>query len=297
MNINGGFRIHGNNSRALAIKNLRLYARSDYSSEDKFEHDLFNVAITDAPVYNNNEYKRIMLRGNGSGGSIAYDVVFNRVMQPIYNGVARIQPAIHFINGEFWGLTAIRDRMDKRHYALNFDLDDDEILIIDCKGVNCDLDEGEDADYDEYIAMRDFILDNDLSVQANYDQAANLLDMESYIDHMILEVFAANDSYERAFWKVRTPVNNKYGDGKWRVSMQDFEASLKDNINWLENWTDLNNASNDALLNSLFASTQFQNQFINRFADVLNTVLNTTYFNEVVNFTFDEVSPYLAEDE
>lgn len=296
-NVNGGMRIHGNNSRALAIKNLRLYARSDYSSQNTFEHDLFNVSIPDATVANNNEFKRIMLRGNGSGGPVSYDVVFNRAMQPIYNGVARIEPAIHFINGEYWGLTAIRDRIDKHHFALNFDLDDDDIVMIDCKGVNCELDEGDNPDFDDYIDMRDYILNNNMSVQANFDQAASMLDMKSYIDHMVLEIFAANDSYERVFWKVRTPVNNEYGDGKWRLTVQDFEASLNDNINWMEHWADPLNNNNEALLGALLENTDFQHQFINRFADVMNTVLETSYFNDVVNFTFTEVSPYLVEDE
>ena len=297
MNVNAGLRIHGNNSRTLAIKNLRLYARSDYSTQNTFEHNLFNTSIPDATVPNNNEFKRIMLRGNGSGGPVSYDVVFNRAMQPVYSGIARIQPAIHFINGEYWGLTAIRDRIDQHHFALNFDLDDDEVVIIDCKGVNCELDEGEDSDFDDYIDMRDFILDNDMSIQANFDQASAMLDMKSYIDHMVLEIFAANDSYERNFWKVRTPVNNEYGDGKWRVTVQDFEASLNDNINWLEHWSDPLNNSNEGLLGALLANTDFQHQFINRFADVMNTVLATNYFNDVVNSTFAEVNPYLVEDE
>src|SRR5699024_566568 len=37
--------------------------------------------------------------------------------------------------------------------------------------------------------------------------------------------------------------------------------------------------------------------YINRFADLLNTVYGEEYFNEIVNQTFDEVSPYLVEDE
>ncbi len=297
MNLNAGFRIHGNTSRSNAIKNVRLYARSEYD-DGEFEHDLFNnQPIPDAVVANNDEYKRILLRGNGGGGPVSYDVVFNRLMQPVYHGVARIQPAIHFINGEYWGLTAIRDRIDQHHFALNFDLDDDDIAIIDCKGVNCELDEGETADFNDYIAMRDFILNNDMSNQANYDQAASLLDMKSYIDHMVLEVFSENDSYERNFWKVRTPVNNNYGDGKWRVTVQDFEASLNDNINWLEHWADPLNANNEALLSALLANTEFQHQFMNRFADMLNTVLDTNYFHDVVNQTFSEVNLYLAEDQ
>jgi len=293
---NAGMRIHGNTSRSNAIKNLRFYARGEYDDQDIFEHDLFDSQIFAATVPDNNEYQRIMLRGNGGGGPVSYDVVFNRVMQPVFNGVTRIKPAIHFINGEYWGLTAMRDRIDEHHFALNFDLDDNNVAIIDCKGVNCELDEGEDEDYDSFIDMRNFIVDNDMSDATLYSQATDLLDMASYIDHMILEIYAANDSYERNFWKVRVPENDTFGDGRWRLTVQDFEASLKDNINWLEFRSNIANPPNNALFGNLLENEEFKIQFINRFADILNTVYTPEFFNSTVNTVFSEVAPYLAED-
>ncbi|PWH82963.1 CotH kinase family protein [Brumimicrobium oceani] len=294
-NLNAGFRIHGNNSRSLGIKNLRLYARSDYDNNDLFEHDLFDNTIPGTPMPNN-AFKRILLRGNGTGGPVAYDVVFNKAMQPIYDGVTRIQPAIHFINGEYWGLTALRDRVDDKHFALNYGLNDNNIAIVDCKGVNCDLDEGLSSDYSDFIAMRDFIINNDMSNQMLFDQASAMLDMSSYIDHIVLEIYAANDSYERKFWKVRTPENTSYGDGKWRVTVQDFEASMKSNINWLDYHAVLTGSPNELFLGNLLANEGFKIQFVNRFADVLNTVFTPEHFNSVVNKVFNEVSPYLTED-
>lgn len=296
LNLNGGFRIHGNNSRSLGIKSLRLYARSEYDNNNLFEHDLFDNTIPGTPMPNN-DFKRMMLRGNGTGGPVFYDVAFNNAMQPIYDGVTRIQPIIHFINGEYWGLTALRDRFDDKHYALNYGLNDDNIVIVDCKGSNCDLDEGVSSDYSDFIAMRDFIINNDLSNQTLYDQAASMLDMVSFIDHIVMEVYAANDSYERKFWKVRNPENNTFGDGKWRVSVQDFEASLKDNINWLENLSDTTSSPNGAFLGHLLVNDGFRTMFLNRFADVLNTVFTEAHFNDVVNKIFNEVAPYLAEDQ
>ncbi|MGV3459244.1 MAG: CotH kinase family protein [Flavobacterium sp.] len=296
ISMNAGWRIHGNNSRALGIKSLRLYARSDYDEQDQFEHDFFEEEIPDAPVPDNDEFKRLMLRGDGTGGPVAYDVVFTRAMQPVFNGVTRIKQAVHFINGEFWGLTAVRDRLDKHHYVKNFDLEEENIVQIECGGTNCDLEEGTNADYTDYIAMRDFIINNNMATDANFDQAAEKLDMYSFVDHMVMEIYAANDSYERTFWKVRTPENAGYGDGKYRLTVQDFEASLKDNINWLDHWADPTNPANESYLGHLLANNGFKQYFISRFADILNTAFTTTRFNSIVNQTFDEVAPYLPED-
>ncbi|UAM97301.1 lamin tail domain-containing protein [Polaribacter litorisediminis] len=301
MNADAGFRIHGNNSRQDIIKNLRLYARDSYGEND-FDHDLFKQQIPGAPNVYNDNFKRLLLRGNGAGGEVAYDVVFSRLMQPIFNGVTRIEAAVHFFNGEFWGITALRDRMDRFHFANNFDLDEDNIVIVDCKVGKCEIDEGDDTDYASYEDFRDFIIENNMATPANYTQVEKLLDIDSFINHVLLSIFAEDDSYEIKYWKARTKVNDGFGDGKWRLTTQDFEAALKsDDANWLEKHADeeegRDNSINSSLMGHLLDNEEFKFKFINRFADVLNTAFKEARFKSVVNETFDEISPILEEDE
>ena len=73
----------------------------------------------------------------------------------------------------------------------------------------------------------------------------DLLDVDSYIDHAVIEIFAENDSYELKFWKTRSKENDQFGDGKYRITVQDFEASLKDNKNWLSEYSELDPDVND----------------------------------------------------
>jgi hypothetical protein len=297
-NINAGFRIHGNNSRVDAIKNLRLYARNEYDTKNEFKHDFFKQQIPDAVNPYNTDFKRILLRGDGSGGPVSYDVAFSKTLQDVFNGVTRIQPAIHFINGEFWGLTAFRDRFDRFHYKLNFGITEENFTQVSCNGNQCELDEGLNADFQSYIAMRDFIYNNDMSNNQLFNQASQMLDMNSMIENVIMMSFASNNGYERKFWKARNVENDEYGDGRWRLSVQDFEASLSTNTNWLAYLSNLKVSSsrNLTIFANLLANEKFKNQFISRFADVLNTVFKTSHFLEVINETFDEIAPYLPED-
>lgn len=292
-----GMRIHGNNSRVLHIKNLRLYARGVYDGNSTFDLPVFTSTIPFAVNPNNTISKRILLRADGAGGPVVYDVAFNRLMQPVYEGVTRIEHAIHFINGEYWGLTAFRDRFDAHHYSNNFGVSDTNIVQIDCKGSNCALDEGTNTDFDEFIVLRDYVIQNDMGIQSNFDQVEAQLDMRSFIDHMVLQLFSADNSYERFFWKTRVPENNNFGDGKWRLATQDFEASLSLNNNWLVHWTNIATlSSNSQWFARLLANTSFRNRFINRYADLLNTAFLSTRFTEVIENIYEEVTPYLAED-
>ncbi|WP_410524681.1 CotH kinase family protein [Polaribacter sp. IC063] len=296
MNTDAGFRIHGNNSRGDIIKNLRLYARESFG-ENQFDHTLIKQLIPGSPLPYNEDFKRLLLRGNVSGGFIANDVVFTRLMQPIFNGVTRIQTAIHFFNGEYWGITALRDCFDRFHFANNFGIDPENIVVVDCKAGRCELDEGDNEDYSSYEDLRDFIIDNNMNVAVNYTQVESLLDIDSFINHILLSIYSEDDSYEIKYWKARDIVNDGFGDGKWRLTTQDFEATLNSDVNWLEDHTDESGQDNNLLLHNLLDNAAFKIKFINRFADVLNTGFKKERFEAIVNQTFDEINPLLDEDE
>ena len=296
LNQKAGYRIHGANSRTFVIKNLRIYADTDYEERGDFRQNLFTVPIFDAPNLSNDKFKQILMRGDGSGGSIANDVVFNKLMQPVYNGANRVQPVVHFFNGEYWGISAIRDNMDEHHYANNFDLSKDNIAIVECAGSNCDIDVGTVDDFADYNNLQSYIIDNDMANESFYNQASARLDIVSFIDHMVLQIYAGANGYERSFWKARTAVNGSYGDGKWRTSVKDFDSALRTNEDWLVHWGTIVNSPNEMMFTKLLANASFKTKFINRFADLINSVFSSNNFLSVTNTVFNEVTPYLTEN-
>lgn len=295
LNQDAGVRIHGNTSRIHNIKNLRLYARSEYDDDNEFEFDLFEQQIPGSPELYNNDFKRFLLRGNGSGGYIANDVVFSRAMQPFSNGLMRIQTAIHFINGEYFGITAFRDRFDEHHIANNFGLDDDNVTIVNCIA-GCTNEEGDPNALEDLIDFFNYIKDNDLKQSSNYEYVKNRIDIDSYIDHVFLEIFSEGDSYETKYWKATNAVNDGFGDGKWRVHTQDFESAMKSALNWLEDFYKTSPIPNRGLLVNLMENEEFKNKLLNRFSDLMNTGFTKEYFSALVNETFEEITPLLEED-
>jgi hypothetical protein len=161
LNQDAGLRIHGNTSRAHHLKNLRLYARSEYDEQNEFEFDLIKQKIPNPLTQN--KFKRFLLRGNGSGGYIANDVVFNRSMQPFFNGVMRIETSINFINGEYFGLSALRDRFDEHHIANNFGLDSGNVDIVGCIA-GCANEEGGPEAFSDLKALFDYIKGTNLQL-------------------------------------------------------------------------------------------------------------------------------------
>ncbi len=299
LNQDAGVRIHGNTSRADIIKNLRLYARSEYDEDNEFELNIFDQQIPNSPKPFNDTFKRLMLRGNGSGGQIANDMVFSRLMQPFFNGVMRIKTAVHFINGEYFGITAIRDRFDVHHIANNFGLDSDNVSIVSCVG-SCALQDGPtDRESNPERVLRHLFRNmehDDLKSDAEYKKVSDVIDIDSYIDHIALETFSEGDSYEIKFWRATNPVNDGFGDGKFRIYTQDFEAAMIDRINWLEDFSENSSSWQRNIFSNLIDNEGFKVKFINRTADLLNTAFIKERFDAIVNATFDEVAPLLEED-
>jgi hypothetical protein len=295
LNQDAGIRIHGNTSRGHHLKNLRLYARSEYDQDNEFKVDLFDEIIPNSPEPYNNTFKRILLRGNGSGGYIANDVVFNKLMQPFFYGITRIKNAVSYINGEYFGITAFRDRFDEHYIANNFGLDSDNVSIVNCIG-GCDNDAG-DVDSERVLRyLFEYMRDNDLQDATHYQYVTDILDMDSYIDHLILEIFSEGDSYETKYWKAINVVNDGFGDGKFRLYTQDFEAAMADHVNWLEEYADGSSSGNKDVFSNLITNEGFKIKFINRTADLLNTGFLKERFDAIVNETFDKISPLLEED-
>lgn len=295
LNQDAGLRIHGNTSRAHHLKNLRLYARSEYDEDNEFEFDVFSQQIPGSPNLYNNDFKRFLLRPNGSGGFIANDVVFNRLMQPFFNGIMRIETAVNFINGEYFGITAFRDRFDEHHIANNFGLDSGNITIVGCIG-NCAIEEGDPSGDSDLRDLFDYIKMNDLSVTNNYKYVTDRLDIDSFIDHLFLEIFSEGDSYETKYWRSTNVVDNNFGDGRWRLYTQDFESAMKSSINWLENFLEESLIGNKGLLVNLMKNEEFKNRLLNRFSDLMNTGFTEERFTNIVNYTFNEIAPLIDED-
>ena len=63
-----------------------------------------------------------------------------------------------------------------------------------------------------WVNIRDFILNNDMSVQANYDHAKSYLNVGSLIDYYLLNVYTVNAdwlNWNTAWWRGTDPNGDK----------------------------------------------------------------------------------------
>ena len=251
-----GIRIHGGMSRQAAQKSLKLYARSEYGNK-KFNYPLL-------PNRDIKSYKRFVLNSGMSdhlSQTIIKDALAHKIVEPLELESQDSRPVIVFLNGEYWGIYNIRDRTDERYIEYTNNVDADSVLISWL------------PDYE----IKEFIKNNDLADNNNYEVICSKIDIDNFIDYYICEMFLENYDWpgnNNRSWK-------KITDGKWRAIFYDLDdacerltydmfehCTLNDtNISWP------NPPQSTFLFRNLILNQNFQTKFINRYATLLNTVL------------------------
>ena len=302
---NGGVRIQGNWSRSFRQKTLRLYASDLYDRADSFEFEFFpdlHDAVEGGPITG---FKTLLLRNSGNDWD--YNMFADAMIQSLVShtklDTQAYLPTIMFLNGEYWGIHNLRERLDTDYLAAHYHVAPDQVVILEKTGI---LAEGEAGDEAPYQALMDYIGSHELADPQVYSYVATQMDIENFIDYQITEIFIRNTDWPHnniKFWRYKTDgyhPDAPYGqDGRWRWMLFDTEQGfglLKDEpeaykINTLEQLL-YRASSSRFLLRALVENPEFRTQFINRFADHLNS----TFAPQRVTSIIDEMQAAIAPE-
>lgn len=266
-----GLRIHGDYSRLYPSKSMRVYARSSYG-KDKLEYPFFS----DEPY---TAYERIVVKNAGGDfyNTMFRDALCNELVKDLRMETEAHQQVITFINGEYWGILALRERYDNNYFSLVYNFPSDGVDLMENRGT---VKEGDNVDYTSYF---NYVQNNDLSVPANYTYIQTRMDTDNFMDYYISNIFLNNDDWVTnnvVYWRKRTAgyqPNAPYGhDGRWRWAFHDVTSTFSDpDFNTLADATttdeDIHDLWSTLILRKLLANDTFKIAFINRFADLMNT--------------------------
>lgn len=283
---NVGIRIHGGASRSEPQKSLRIYAREEYS-QGKLEYPFFGEGIKN--------YRRLILRNSGNewGKTMFLDGYLQNLVEDFNVDTQKFQPAILFINGEYWGIHNIRERQDEYYIESRYGVDPQKVTILEN---NAEVAVGNKGDEKPYLDLLAFMETNDLKDPENYAYVQTQMDIANFIDYQIINIFLANIDWPQnnvKFWRVNTdkydPKAPPGQDGRWRWLVFDLDSmgGTYGAGSWdtgerfpdyqaLARATDPNFYTGEGnwptfLLSKLLENPELKISFINRFSDHLNT--------------------------
>lgn len=265
---NAGVKIFGGWSRGQnAQRSLAFFARGQYG-DSSFNHNFF-----DQLTYG--QFESFTLRNSGQDWlrSSIKDITLTSLMRGSEIDFQEHNPVATYINGEYWGMYNMREKVNEHMLASKHGVSSDQITLLTG---NAQVIEG---DNDEYNQLIDYISSNDLSIDENFEYVRDRVDLTQYALYKASNIFFNNTDW---------PGNNikfwKHPNTKWRWIMYDTDFGFGPwwNVsNYWENTLDFaldpngpawpNPPWSTLLFRRLTTNVGFRNQFINRYADELNT--------------------------
>ncbi len=278
----------GKGARTRDMRPLRIMAKNKYGMPF-IQHQVF-------PRKDADTFKRLVLRNSGSDFNQTYfrdGIVHDLALKTGLNiDVSGYRPSIVFLNGEYWGLHNIREKVDEYYLYSNHGVD---ISNVDLLEENDQITVG---NFDLFDMHEEYILNHDLNQQEYFDVASQWFDLESMSDYFITQTFHNNYDWPNnnlKFWRERK-------DGaQWRYIMFDLDYGLNPlqpgevEIKLLSFTLDYykDTSRHVRILLRFLENDEFRRYFINRYADLVNTIFSTDFYMEHLTETKERIEPHV----
>ena len=207
-----GVKIGGGCTRLYDQKSLDIYFRSDYGLS-RLNYPLFpDKSIT--------QFNRLSLRNGGQDWYRA--MIRNAFSQELVRGRMDLgyqsykHVAVYF-NGQYWGIHTLREKQNEDFIESNYGVDADSVDIL---SGNASVGEGSAAHYEQ---MLEYVSENGLEESVHYAWIQERMDVEQYMDYLIVEIFLANGDWPAnniKYWRTQSDT------GKWRWILYDADMTM-----------------------------------------------------------------------
>lgn len=266
-----GFRLFGGMSRLFPQKSFSIVARNRYGKKS-IKHPVFGKE-------GKKKFKYLVFRNSGSdfGKSHFRDAYMQSLTKGWDLESQDYRPSHLYINGEYWGIYNIREKLNRHFIEQHADVDKDSISMLEHQ---YKLKQGSKK---HYVRMIKYMLDNSLREDYKFETVNSMMDTENFMDYKIAQIYVDNADAggNIKFWRPRTE------DGRWRWLLYDTDwgFGLHDDdgyrYNSLRFHTDAKGPAwpnppwSTFILRELLENKTFEKQFINRMCDRLNTCFSS----------------------
>jgi hypothetical protein len=263
-----GVQIFGGCSRhRYPQRGLALFARKEYG-KGSFEYPLF-------PDKDIGHFESFILRSSGDDQVLTMfrDALSQMVLVEYMDvDVQAYRPAVLFLNGKYWGIHNIREKINEHYVAGNFGVDADEVNLLEGMG---SVDTGTNAGY---AAMVDYANTHDMADPAQYEVVKAQMDIDQYIDYQIGHIYLAERDWPGnniKFWRA-----NSGPRARWRWINYDMDQCFTPGWiqeDMIDKTTTVSGPSwpnpewSTRLFRNLLKNEGFRNEFIQRYAYHMNT--------------------------
>lgn len=298
-------KIFGSATRGFPNKSLAIYSR---------EREIPNLFFRN----NSDTVYSLLLRTGASDfpRAIMRDIITSELVRPLGLDVQDYQQALLFINGQFWGISNIREKVNEEMLEDTYQIDPKQLDLV----FGTYTFSARNGTSDAYIEMFNYITKSNLYLDRYYNQVEKYIDIDSFIDYIVVETFINNGDWPAnnvKAWKSWEPGS------LWRWIIYDTDASYDteefwSQVNLLEtkvigrpDFNSLNrlltsNSSNQIiqLFKSLMQNQGFKERFFLRYEQLVGSesgkivnpdaLLGTNRLLSIVDMLAVKIEPYIT---
>lgn len=274
-----GIKIHGNYTRQLPQKSFGFYAKSEYGESHLPENLIPNKNHIKEP-------KRFLIRNAGNDYYFTRfrDLLIHRRMKNTNLDIQSGKPVLAFLNGEYWGMYHLREKIDRFYLENNHGVDPDEVNLLEQNALLIS------GDRNDFVNLMEFIESSDLSQANHFQHIEEQVDLDNWIDNLISNFYHYNTDWPHhntKFW-------NAPGH-KWRQILVDQDVTMGYSGGHTANQDPFNRILNDSLsylaisYHHFLENKSFKRNYSNRFADLLNTIFLPENYLPMVDEIVEEM--------
>lgn len=297
---------HGHDSWAYAQKGFKVYAQDQYGYENTMEHKYFRTGLRD-------EFDMVILKAAASdnypGGpqrSCHMRDMFAHTLAEKYNldmDFRKYEPTIVFVNGQYWGVYEIRERVDKDYFDYYYGIKEEDADNLRYWG-GMIVGPGTAVGWNN---LRNFIFNNTMSNPANYQVVKDSLNVRSFAQYFIFNQYLVNTdwlNWNTQWWRGRgnNPVKFRYvlwdednildlGQNYTGVGSTSYDNDPCDVMGLFLNST---NIPHTRMLDSLLKNPEFKQMYDQQWIDMLNGCFKCenilAHFDSMYNLILPEMS-------
>ena len=306
----GDFNKHGNDSWAYPQRGFDYICRDQYGYNGDINHPIF-------PEKTRGKFQRLILKAGASdnypfeqGAHIRDAFVHTLSIRSDLRLDERTwRPAVVYLNGNYWGVYDIREKVDDPDYT-EYYYGQNQYNLHYLKTWGATWEEyGAPNAAPDWNALRTYIMSNNMGVPANFNYVDSLLNWKSMADYFMLNSFCVNQdwlNWNTAWWRGLDTANNKH---KWRYTLWDLDATFGHYINYTgipDPSANANPCNAEALpnpggqghteiLGKLLAENPAVKQYyVTRYADLLNTSFSCAKLIPLLDSMIHQIDPEMA---
>ena len=270
-----GVEMKGHTSLFAPKKSLGVSFRGCYGAET-LAYDIFG----EGPA----EFSELSIR---AGQDYSSTVFRNELMQGLCAELdttvtQRSRYCVLYINGEYWGIYCLKDDITRQYYANLTGTAKEDVTMLSSPVPQSA------AVYTEALGLWK---DTSLTREEAYERFCAAVDMDGFIDWVLLEGYCANVDIKSNLRYLRT------GDGPWQIVFYDLDWAFQTRNNCFFNLIGPEQTAQIApTIRWLFGIDGFKERLLTRYADLTETTLSDGHVTEKIDEFRALLAPEMARE-